>query len=110
MKKQTEILTKTLTRPIAGRIEWIFLVVVAAVVYRNQENRRLPSAMPPNAPGFVKQTLQSIVSESEKLVGKLANFFYNVTSESFNAAFQLVAIAGLVVLLALAIVYIIRTN
>src|SRR5687768_944644 len=106
MKKQTEILTTTIWRPNAKKIELVFLVLIATVIYRNQSNRRLPAGMPPNTLGFAKQVLQSVVSESEKMVTKLASFFYNVTGESLTAVFQVLAIAGLLVFLVAAIVYI----
>ncbi len=109
MKKQLETVTKTLNRPGAGRIEWILLVIIAGIFYRSQGNRRMSISMPPNTLGFAKQTLQSVVSEGEKLVGKLAKFFYNFTSESFML-FQLLAITTLVALLVIAIVHIVRTN
>jgi hypothetical protein len=110
MKKQPEILTKTLTGSTSNRIQLIFLVIIATIFYRNYSNRRLPSGMPPNTLGLAKQALQSAISESEKLVSKLANFFYNFTGESFNVIFQFLAIAVLIVVLVVAVVYIIRTH
>jgi hypothetical protein len=109
MKKQTEIVTTTATRPAAKKIELIFLVVIATVIYRNQSNRRLPS-MPPNSLGLAKQAVQSIIEGSEKAITKMASFFYNVTGESVASLFQFLAIVGLLVVLVVAIIYIIRTH
>ena len=93
MKKQPEILTTTNPK---ARIQLIFLVVIAAIFYRNYSNRRLPS-MPPTTLGYAKQALQSTVSEIEKLA-------------STHSIFQVLAIVGLVALLVIGIVYIIRTH
>jgi hypothetical protein len=93
MKKQPEILTTTTP---TTRIQLIFLVVIAAIFYRNYSNRRLPS-MPPNTLGYAKQALQSSVSELEKLAAT-------------HSIFQVLAIAGLLALLVTGIVYIIRTH
>lgn len=106
MKKQTELLTKTLTTPIAGRIECVFLIIIAAIFYRSQGNRRMSFSMPPNTLGYAKQAMQSVLKEAEKLVSKMAGFFYN---GSFDL-FQLFAITTLILLLVIAIVHVIRTN
>jgi hypothetical protein len=91
MKKQTQSITTTTTRPAIKKIELIFLVVIATIIYRNQSNRTMPS-MPPNSLGLVKTAL--------------VNFFYHVNVESLVN----VAIAMMLVLLIVAIVYIIRTH
>jgi hypothetical protein len=109
MKKQTEIITTTDNRPTIKKLELIFLVVMATIFYRNHSSRRLPS-MPPNSLGLAKQALQAIITESEKAVAKVAGFFYHVTGESLASLFRFLAIAGLLVLLVVAIIYIIRTH
>lgn len=86
MKKQTQLLTTTLTR--SGRLQLIFLIVIATLFYRNYSNRRLP-AMPPNT---------------------LTNLFNTISGESFHTIFQYGAIAALLVLLVAGVIYIIRTH
>jgi hypothetical protein len=109
MKKQTEIITTTVNRPPLKKLELIFLVVIATIIYRNHTSRRLPS-MPPNSLGIAKQGVQTIITESEKVVAKIAGFFYNVTGETVASLFRGLAIVGLLVMLVVAIVYIIRTH
>lgn len=94
MKKQTQNLTTTITRPGIKKIELIFLIVIATIIYRNQSNRRMPS-MPPNSIGLAKQVLR-----------ESADFFYNVSGESLINF----SIAAMIVLLVVGIVYIIRTH
>jgi hypothetical protein len=110
MKKQTKILATTWARPKPGRLQLLFQVVIAAIFYRNYSNRRLPSGIPPNTLGLAKKTLQSVLSESDAVVSKLANFFYRVTGESLYSILQFLAIAGLLVVLVAGIVYIIKTH
>ena len=109
MKKQTEIVTTTASRTPVRKMELIFLVVIATVIYRNQSSRRL-SGMPPNSFSLAKQGVQAVVSESEKMIGKLAGFFYNVTGDSLLVLLQFLAIAGLFVFMVAAIIYTIKTH
>jgi hypothetical protein len=103
MKKQTNILTASLTRPQPRRIEWMLIAVILTLIYKNQSNRSVPTgSLPFNA---AKQTLFTFVSDAEKLVSKLANLFYNITGESFLSAFQFIVFAGLIVSLVLAAHY-----
>jgi hypothetical protein len=101
MKKQTNLLTASLGRPEPRRKEWMLFAVIVALISRNQSNRSIPTGMLPlNA---LKETLVTFVSDAEKLVGKLANIFYNVSGESFITALQLISFAGLIVSMVLAV-------
>lgn len=103
MKKQTNILNVSLSRPQPRRKEWMLIAVIVALISKNQSNRSVPTGtLPLNA---LKETLVTFVSDAEKLVGKLANLFYNVTGESFLSAFQLITFAGLIVSMVLAAYY-----
>lgn len=109
MKKQTEIAATNIATPKTKRVELVFLIVIATIIYRNQTNRRMSLTMPPNTLGFAKQALQSVVWEAEKLSTKLANLFYNITGGSVTL-FQFFAIAALLALLVVGTIYIIRTH
>ncbi len=99
MKKQTTILTQT--QPV--RKEWMLIAVVVALISKNQSNRSVPTGtLPLNA---LKETMFTFASDTEKLVGKIANLFYNVTGESFITALHLITFAGLVVSMVLAVYY-----
>jgi hypothetical protein len=99
MKKQTTIFTQT--QP--ARKEWMLIAVIFAMITKHQSNRSVPTGtLPLNA---LKETLFTFVSDAEKLVGKLANLFYNVTGESFLAALQLITFAGLIVSMVLSVYY-----
>jgi hypothetical protein len=103
MKKQTNILTASLNRPQPRRKEWMLIAVCVTLISKNQSNRSVPTGtLPLNA---LKETLINIVSDAEKLVGKLANLFYNVTGESFITALHLITFAGLIVSMVLAVYY-----
>ena len=105
MKKQSEILSGTITKYESGQKLWTLLAVIVTLIYRNHVNRKTAPAMPPNTLGMAKHTLVSIVSEAEKLVSKLATMFYNVTGESFVTVFQMFATGGLIVALVVGIFY-----
>lgn len=103
MKKQTHLLDASLNRPQPGRKEWMLIAVIVTLISKNQSNRSVPTGtLPLNA---LKETLVTFVSDAEKLVGKLANMFYNVTGDSFTTALQPVTFASLIVSMILAIYY-----
>jgi hypothetical protein len=103
MKKQTNILNESLSRPQPRRKEWMLIAVIVALISKNQSNRSVPTGtLPLNA---LKETLVTFVSDAEKMVSKLANLFYNVTGESFITALHLITFAGLVVSMVLAVYY-----
>lgn len=105
MKKQTQIVTKTLTNPQATRKEWMLLAGIVALVYRNQSNRSVSTGVPPGALKWAKETILTIISDAEKLISKLAVLFYNINGESFNSFIQWSAIAGLIISVMTAVLY-----
>src|SRR5688572_30232738 len=102
MKKQTEILTKSLAQPPARRKDWILLAVFATLIYRNPFNRISPSGISPNGVNTIKRLFSEIVAGLEKLVNLAGNFFYN-NSESNFSVFQFVSITGLIIALIAAV-------
>lgn len=110
MKKQSNTLSAAANSPLVRKMELIFLVLIATLFYRNISSRRLPSTMPPNAMGLLKQAVQGIISEAEKLSSKLAVFFYNVTGASMVSLLQFVGIAALVSFTIAGIIYVIKTH
>ena len=106
MKKQTNILTASLSRPQPRRKEWMLIAVIVAVISKNQSNRSVPTGtLPLNA---LKETLFTFAADAEKLAGKIASMFYNVTGESFITALHLITFAGLIVSMVLAVYYSIK--